>query len=303
MIEYKFHPLCLAFPDYTPQVYSLRRDDYKAHPERAGDTAVLIAQDPADGEWKIADGRHHYRICRELGYECDFQRFTGPPAELSDLVLSRNAHRRHVEPSQIAAAIVAVSDWVRGGDHGNQHTGGKTARAVLPTQAETAKAAGVSTDTLQRAAKVKEKAPDVLPALRDGKLDAKTAAKVADLPKPDREKIVAAVNPKAEAKRLLKSGSITISIPAAATTLPDSEVAKRLDAIGNKMSSHSGGVKDLSTKISQLLIQKKGLVGRLPEDDESVVEIKRIQSARANVVAVVKLFDALIRDLGGEVPA
>ena len=138
MTEYEFHPLCLAFPAYQPDVYAARLAAYRDNPRLVRDAAVLLARDA--GEWKIADGRHHYLICKELGYECGFDRFEGDPAELSALVLARNAHRRHADPSQIAAAIVAVNDWARGGDRGNQHTGGKASHDALPTQDETAKA-------------------------------------------------------------------------------------------------------------------------------------------------------------------
>jgi hypothetical protein len=47
-------------------------------------------------------------------------------------------------------------------------------------QAEVAREHGISEDTLQRAAKVADKAPELLLAMRNGKLDANTAAGVAD---------------------------------------------------------------------------------------------------------------------------
>jgi hypothetical protein len=100
--EYGFHPVCLAFPAMPEGAYKRRLADYRAHPERAQDTAVLLAQDD-DGQWKIADGRHHFLICRELGYECEFQKFTGTRAELVALVTARNINRRHQTESQIAA--------------------------------------------------------------------------------------------------------------------------------------------------------------------------------------------------------
>jgi hypothetical protein len=203
--SFQFHPVCLAFPEMGEEGYQRRLKDYRRHPERAGDTAVLLAQDEADGEWKIADGRHHYLLCRELGYEAKFQKFTGDPAELVDLVKARNINRRHQSESQIAAAIAALETWERGGDRGNQHTVGKTARAVLPTQEYTARAAGISADTLQRAGKVAEKAPELLSAIRDGKLDAKTAAKVADLPEHAREKVAASSDPKQTAQEVIRT--------------------------------------------------------------------------------------------------
>ena len=69
---------------------------------------------------------------------------------------------------------MAVMTWVRGGDRKSEKI--KTARAVMAkTQEQVALEAGVSPDTLQRAAKVARQAPEILPAVRDGKLDANLA--------------------------------------------------------------------------------------------------------------------------------
>lgn len=202
MTEYELHPVCLAFPEMGPEAYEHRLEDYRQHSERAADTPVLLARDEADGKWKIADGRHHYRICRELGYEFKIEEFSGTPAELVAIVKARNINRRHQTPSQIAAVIAALQNWEQGGDHRSEKN--KTARAVLKTQEETAKSAGISADTLQRASKVAKKSPDLLPAMRDGKLDATTAAKVAGLPDIERKEVVESSNPKQTAIRLLK---------------------------------------------------------------------------------------------------
>ena len=196
--DYEFHPVCLAFPAYEPGVYDRRRDDYKAHPERAGDTAVVVAQDEADGEWKIADGRHHYLICRELGYEFDVQRFTGGRNELVDLVESRNANRRHQTQTQVAASILALNAFRHGGDR--RSPGYQAATLPLDTQAEVAERRGVSERTVRNANKAAKADPDLLPAMRDGKIDAFTAAKVADLPAAERKAVIDAPDVKAAAK-------------------------------------------------------------------------------------------------------
>jgi hypothetical protein len=87
----------------------------------------------------------------------------------------------------------------------------------LPTQEETARAAGISADTLQRATKVADKAPELLPAVRDGKLDAKTAAKVADLPQQDRETVAASSDPKQAAQDVIRT---TRPVPTRAPRTP-----------------------------------------------------------------------------------
>jgi hypothetical protein len=196
MTKYKYHTLCEAYPAYEPDVYARRRDYYQSHPELADLVEVLLADD--DGEEKIADGRHHYRICNELGYPCKFRRFEGTREELADLVEFLNANRRHMTPSQLAASAVAVNQYRRGGDRRSE--GFKVSRDTLKQAAEKK---GISEETIKRANKVANKAPEVLPSVRDGKLDAKTAAKVADLPTPARKKVVESSDPKAEARKQL----------------------------------------------------------------------------------------------------
>lgn len=197
-----FHPACVVFPEYGEESYLDRLSDYRDHPELADGTAVSVVTGD-DGTDQIIDGRHHYRICRELGYPIRYERIEGTREELSRFARHRNANRRHNTPSQIAAALVGLHTWTRGGDRGRTADDSKGARAPLVTQQQAADEAGISRDTVKRAAKVAKKAPEVLPAVRDGKLDVKTAAKVADLPMEKRAKIVAADDPKRAAKKAL----------------------------------------------------------------------------------------------------
>ena len=97
--------------------------------------------------------------------------------QAAEWVQARNAHRRHSNPSQLAAALVKVNTWVHGGDRHSDEI--KGAWAPLKTQQQAADENNISRDTLKRASKVEKKAPELTPLMRDGKLDAKTAAKVA----------------------------------------------------------------------------------------------------------------------------
>lgn len=83
--------------------------------------------------------------------------------------------------SQIAASIVALNTFQHGGDRKSE--GIKGQRCLLKTQQETADADAGGVRTLKSAAKDAKDAPELVPAMRDGKLDAHTASKVADLPK------------------------------------------------------------------------------------------------------------------------
>ena len=41
MKDFQFHPVCVAFPSMDEAMYAKRLEDYRMHPERAEDTAVL----------------------------------------------------------------------------------------------------------------------------------------------------------------------------------------------------------------------------------------------------------------------
>lgn len=129
--------------------------------------------------------------------------------------------RRNLTPSQRAAIAVELNDLLpRGGDRGNQYTGGKPLCCGLPntqenkeptdpqscgsaqqSAAEVVADIGVSQRVVEDTAKVKKKAPELLDAVKEKKHSAHAAAQVADLPKRQREKIAAAPNPKAAVER------------------------------------------------------------------------------------------------------
>ena len=204
MTEYKFHPLCLAFPEMPPEAYERRRADYGKHPDRAGDTQVLLAEH--EGEWKILDGRHHYLICKELGYPCQFLRVEGTPDELADIAEARGINRRHQTESQIAAAILALNEFRRGRPEKPAPVpvfSANPTKRRAKTQPDAARASGISERTIRSASAAVKAEPALLAALRDGKIDAKTAARVAKLPEAERKRVAKAKDPKKAAKDAL----------------------------------------------------------------------------------------------------
>lgn len=274
------HPVCVAFPAYSAEAYATRLADYKAHPERAKDTTVVLAVDAADGDWKVADGRHHLMICEELGYESEFTRFTGTPAELADFVLARNAHRRHETESQRAASIAAVMTWVKGSNqHARKQDGSR--EPSCKSQQQVADEAGIGRETLKRAAKVAREAPELLPAVRDGKLDAKTAATVADLPKERRQEVADSPDPKQAAKKTIadakdKAERSAKKIILQDHTRPDAEIAKE---IGTRPQVVAGVRKTLE------------VFGRIPEHCE--LQPKEADSPRSEVLSTSNPVDRL----------
>ncbi len=152
---------------------------------------------------RIADGRNRELGCKIANITPTYVTRDWNDEEVYEFVEIQNLHRRDLTPSQRAAVVVARNKRLgKGGDRRSEDF--KPQRCGLKTQAELAEIADVSERTIHDAAKVANEAPELLPAIRDGQLDAHTAAKAADLPKADRKKIVEAEDPKKEAKKRIK---------------------------------------------------------------------------------------------------
>lgn len=132
---------------------------------------------------KVLDGRNRLRACKLAGVEPDFTNYVGTDP-LADVV-SWNLHRRQMSTSQRAALAVSLKPMFEkqakermraaGGDHGNQHTGGKSAgKANLPeppkgqSRDQAAAAVGVSGRLVGYAEKVKREAPEMFEAIKAG---------------------------------------------------------------------------------------------------------------------------------------
>lgn len=100
MTPLKIHALALAFPEMDNEEYAALKADIKAHGQI--EPIVLLS-----GE--ILDGRHRYLVCSELGIEPSVMKFGG--GDPVAYVQSINLRRRHLTPSQRAAAVVACNRW------------------------------------------------------------------------------------------------------------------------------------------------------------------------------------------------
>lgn len=179
------HPLALAFPEMSDDDYATLKEDIRAHGQR--EPVILL-------EGQVLDGRHRAQICSELGLKLVSFNYAGN--DPVGFVKSANLHRRHLTPSQRAAAVVACSEWMEA------HRPPVVKRVALRpvnkvevtstltpevedvpfheaprTNADMAKEAGVSSRTISDA-KTAHKA-GFSEAIRDGALTAGEAATVA----------------------------------------------------------------------------------------------------------------------------
>lgn len=118
----------------------------------------------------VLDGWHRFQACAELNINPKTKDFSGD--DPASFVLSKNLHRRHMEPSQRAVAVASCREWK---PKGNQNPIGKVTHST--SVPEMAREANVSEKTIKDA-KVAIKsgqADDVL----SGKISVSRAANIA----------------------------------------------------------------------------------------------------------------------------
>ena len=146
--------------------------------ELADDIAAYGLRDPItltpDG--LLLDGRNRALACEMAGVEPETTIFDGDPWLFS---LSRNRHRRHMTTDQIALVAAGLVSQSRGGNRGNQYTGGKPSNEGLPI-AEVAKAAGVPKTAIDSARVVlRYGTPEEIERVRTGEAKARKTADAA----------------------------------------------------------------------------------------------------------------------------
>lgn len=186
------HPAAESYPWMPDDELQSLADDIAANGQH--DDIELLP----DG--RVLDGRNRELACRVAGV---VPRYLKREDEMTDdqiyiWVNGKNDKRRHLDASQ-RALVAARQATARSGDRNDLAS--REARSV--TQADAAEQLDVSRSSVQRAAKVLEKAPEIATAVEQKKLDVKTAAKVADLPKRERKKVAEAPDPKKAAKLAL----------------------------------------------------------------------------------------------------
>ena len=141
-------------------------------------------------EGKILDGRNRYQACAMAGVDPQFTEYDG--AEPLAFVVSHNLHRRHLSESQRGMVGAKLANLGKGNPTGaNQHSGGNSAIAPIPTQREAAEMLNISRDTIKRSkAVLKNGIPELQDMQMSGEVSAKAACEVAKLPEEEQRKAV-----------------------------------------------------------------------------------------------------------------
>jgi hypothetical protein len=168
MEKYTQHALSAAWP-------AMEQDDFTRLVESVKANGLFDPITLFEGE--IIDGWHRYHACEIAGLE---PRFVELPDDVDPVAFSqKNADRRHLTKSQIAAGLVAITAWQGRGRP-------KWAPGAYLTAGEIAKKAGVSERTIKHAKKAHE--IGLGEAVRDGKVSAKVRQASPSCPRKSRKR-------------------------------------------------------------------------------------------------------------------
>jgi hypothetical protein len=166
-MTYEAHPLAALFPMMSQQELQEMAANIKAN--GLIDPIVLY-----DG--KILDGRNRYQACLIAGVEPRLDAYNG--AEPIQFVVSKNIHRRHLTPIQLAVLANTIANMNRGGDKRSK----KYQSAPVPndkiSQKEAAEMTGASDRTMRLIKSIKENDPQLYEMVVAGKISAKKATEI-----------------------------------------------------------------------------------------------------------------------------
>lgn len=149
----------------------------------------------------IIGGRRRELAAKIAGIEPIYEQVSWSDEEVAEWVVREDLLRRDLTPSERAASAVELAEMLPKG-----RPSIKGSRDPLKkSSADLAAEIGVGEKTVDRVAKVKKKAPELLNSVKEGKISAKEAARAADLPKADRVEIAASKTPKETAKEKINN--------------------------------------------------------------------------------------------------
>lgn len=182
--SYELHPACALFPPMTEAELGALAEDIASNGQR--DPIVLH-------EGKILDGRNRLAACQRADVSPQFTHWKGEGGSPTLFVVSKNKHRRHLTPAQLAMIAAdlrplleaeaeerqkatQVSESSKRDDRGrverrdaSSGVGTRAHTGERGTAAAAAKVVGSSTTAVKQAERIKQKAPEVAAAVREGK--------------------------------------------------------------------------------------------------------------------------------------
>ena len=182
----KFHPCCLAFPDIEGEEFDELAADIKEY--GLHDSITVF-------NGLILDGRHRYLICEKLGIEPKFVEFDGDYDAAEAFAISKNKKRRTMTSSQWAMVLEELAIARSGAQKGNDHWKHKSTKLYSYNESSVGgvakKHGGSSRTNIFHARNVKrDGAPEVVKAVKQGKVKVSDAAQVLDMSHEDQRELL-----------------------------------------------------------------------------------------------------------------
>lgn len=179
----EFHPFSNLFPLLQGEDFANLAKDIETHGQR--EPIILF-------EGQILDGRNRYRACLELGREPATRSFEG--ADALEFVLSLNLHRRQLTIAQravIAAELCALRERIIQAETKPSDTVDAQPGGAMGIE-QAAKLLGISPRSVSSASRVvREGAPELVEAVRTGKVSVSAAEHVSKLDRTLQQEICA----------------------------------------------------------------------------------------------------------------
>ena len=168
-MKYELHPACVCWPPMSEAEIA----ELSADIARNGQLFPAILH-----EGQILDGRNRGLACDRAGIELRTEIYQGD--DPVGFVISANLHRRHLPKVELAFIGETLATLKRGGDRGNQYTGGKALSSALPlskTREQVAKELGIDPRRIDDASSVRKNCePHIVEMARTGKIGIQAVA-------------------------------------------------------------------------------------------------------------------------------
>lgn len=168
---YDVHPAADVFPMLDDAALREIADDIHEHGLRDSIVRIWV-----DGKPLILDGRNRFRACQIANVNPQFIDYDGD--DPVGFVVSKNLKRRHLTPTERALAASAIANLAHGGDQKSKRSAAFRSESITVDEAAKLVGASPRTVTNVRAAQ-RDGVPELVDAMKTGKVGAETAAMVA----------------------------------------------------------------------------------------------------------------------------
>ena len=193
---YPPHPAADLFPVLEGRDF----DDFVDGLDQDGQLEPIVVYKDPEGQTWLLDGRNRDRALRRLGREPQVVEWSGECGSPSAFVIAKNLHRRHLDPGQRAALAVELLPMLRQEARERQREAairtnairrerklGRTVPAPLPgprvrgeARAIAGDLFGASARSVSLAAALAARSPELLEAVKAGRLSLAEARRFAD---------------------------------------------------------------------------------------------------------------------------